>query len=271
MTLRSNLTYAGVGWSAIRRSRRRPRPSRYRLQPAWHRLDASVRGRTLGTARPLLSLPLRLLVTALLVGICLAVLSKEPALRDDLAEYTGTAWEGLSGWIASWRPAPLPAAAAPAPHSLEPAVSMAAPEPREVKPLALISDGGVFILGADGSVWPNRAEVSPDRFPIVTGAGVAEVPGPMGVRLQTRVDVGLLRRILAAPFSDQLSEINLSAADEIVLYARDGAKIKLDNGLRLDRDLRRLEAILADLRSRNVSAAVIDLRYSQQAVVRPRP
>jgi len=99
---------------------------------------------------------------------------------------------------------------------------------------------------------------------------VHEVPSRMGVVLQTRVDLNLLRRFLAAPFADQLSEIHLKSGEEIVLYTRDGVKIKLENGPRLDRDLRRLNAVLEDIRLKELAVAVIDLRYLQQAVVRPR-
>lgn len=267
MKSRCGFTYAGTGWNAGRRPR--PRPNRYRQAPVWRRLQASARGRAQGADRPLLNFPLRLLITALLIGISLAVLGKEPALRDQAAEQIGGWWESASAWVRSLAPVsapPRPAIPAPA----VPAVSMAAPTHREVKPLALISDGGVFVLGADGSVWPNTEGISAGRYPIVTGAGVHEVPGPMGVSLRAQVNLPVLRRILAMPYAEQLSEVNWGGGDEIVLYTRDAVKIKLENGSRLERDLRRLDAVLADLCARGVSAAVIDLRYLQQAVVKPR-
>jgi hypothetical protein len=218
---------------------------------AWRRLRVQTRGAWV-EPRPVLGRAGRWVVGSLLVVLSLAVLGKEPALRETVLRQAGGWWERLT-------------AAPAAPRSAEEPVRGA-----EFLPLALVSDGGLFVLGADGRLEPAGAQALADRLPIVTGVPVREVPDQMRVRLEAPVDVALVRRVLAGTGSADLSEINLEDPQGVVLYTRDSVKVKLERGPGLERDLRRLAAVRADLRRRGTAAAVIDLRYLQQAVVKPR-
>jgi hypothetical protein len=136
--------------------------------------------------------------------------------------------------------------------------------------VALISDGGLFCVNAAGRVWPLEGRTLPQDLPIVTGASVSELPGSMGIELRSELDMGLISRLLASGLADQFSEIHLDTLGGTVLYTREGVKILLGtDGAALDRDLKRLAAVLKDVHAKSIKIAMVDLRYDQHVVVRP--
>ena len=141
--------------------------------------------------------------------------------------------------------------------------------PAQFKPVALVSDGGIFALGAQGEVKTCGPECWAGHFPVVTGLAVKEVPGTMGVMLKTEADMDLIRTVLRAPWAEQLSEIALADLPALALYTRDGLKIKLNADAQLERNLQRLTAVLQDLRARGLAALAVDARYKDQMVVTP--
>ena len=56
----------------------------------------------------------------------------------------------------------------------------------------------------------------------------------------------------------------------MIIFTRDAIKIRILNSRNLERDLFRLEAVLEDIRVKKKQMALIDLRYDQQIVVRPK-
>ncbi len=236
----AGLTYAptpartGVGW-------RRP--------AAWTRVRVHAKT-AWAEPRPVLGRAARWAVGLLLALLSLAVLGKEPALRASVLRQVEAVRAGSAAWVPAGGSAAAPAA--------------------ELTPLALVSDGGLFVLGADGRQEPAGGAALAGRVPIVTGVPVREVPDQMRVRLEAPVDLDLVKRILSGAGVETVSEINLEDPRTIVLYTRDAVKVKFERGPELSRDLRRFSAVRADLRRRGETAAVIDLQYLQQAVVRTR-
>jgi hypothetical protein len=263
LSSRRLFSYAGTVKGVGRRVRARPALTGARLPADWKKLAVSETGERWEGLRSL-GLPARLLVTAALVAICVAVLNKEPVLHDQAANALGAAGEKMSNWLV--RPAgaaaPRPAEAAGRPVVVETA-------PARFKPVALVSDGGIFALGADGEVKTCGPECTAERFPVVTGLPVREVPGTMGVMLKTTADMDVIRTVLGAPWVEQLSEINLAELPALVLYTRDGLKIKLNADASLAQNLRRLATVLQDLRARGQVALAVDARYKDQMVVTP--
>ncbi len=216
----------------------------------------------------------RYVVALMLVLISLTVVSKEPLLK-------GLIWNQVGNWGAQLRTAIKPdhrnkaVSKRPAPNAV------AAPQPvagslsetpavarERAKPLALIADQGLFLLDSNGQIWPLGHDQAVDVLPVVTGVRLKEMPGAMGVVLTGEVDTAVVKTILAQPFSDQLSELHFNNHD-LILYTRDGIKIKMNPARHLYKDLVRLQAVLGDLRAKARQIASIDMRYDQQLVVRP--
>lgn len=265
MKSRRLFSYAGTVRGVGRRVRTRPTHSGARLPTDWKKLSVSQTGERWEGMRGL-NLPVRLLVTAALVAICIAVLNKEPILHDQAANALGVAQDKVSGWLV--RPAAAPASMpTAAPESSRPVVVETAPV--QFRPVALVSDGGIFALGVNGEVKTCGPECTAERFPIVTGLTVREVPGTMGVMLKTTVDMDVIHAVLGAAWVDQLSEINMADLPALVLYTRDNLKIKLNADAQLGQNLRRLTTVLQDLRARGQDALAVDARYKDQMVVTP--
>ncbi len=266
MKLKHRFTYAGTVRTVGRRVKARRAPG-MKMPADWKSLAVSE-SRTHGQAHSL-NLPMRILITAALVGICIAVISKEPALHDQMATALGSAGEEISGWFDK----PSSAATQPAPGErigTEAKPVVVETGPAEFRPVALVSDGGIFALGDRGEVKTCGPECTAERFPVVTGLKVQEVPGTMGVMLKTNADMSLIHAVLRTAWVDQLSEINLGELPVLVLYTRDAVKIKLNADSQLDQNLKRLAAVLKDLRGRGQDAFTVDVRYKDQIVVKPR-
>lgn len=226
----------------------------------------------------------RVLVAAALVFITLVVLGRASTLPMEVTGHLWTWLEDLkrnsfetpaaqTAVRSSQRMAVPPSLAKAAGASMDQsAVSVAERDLQTIRsqPLAVIADSGLFYFNAEGKVWPIADEAQPQDLPILTGVHIQEVPGSMGIVLKTQVNAALVSKILGAGFSSQLSEIHLTASDDAVLYTRDGIKIYLRQGLNLDRDLLRLGAVLADIRAKDLKIAVMDLRYEQNIIVRPK-
>ena len=263
MKSRQLFSYAGTVKGVGRRVKARPALPGAKLPADWKKLAVSETGEREGGLRAL-NFPARLLVTAALVAICIAVLNKEPILHDQMASALGAAGDKITGWLS--RPAGAAAPAAPEGGERPVAVETA---PARFQPVALVSDGGIFALGADGEVKTCGPECTAERFPVVTGLQVREVPGTMGVMLKTTADMDVIHAVLHAPWVEQLSEINVADLPALVLYTRDGLKIKLNADAQLEKNLRRLTTVLQDLRARGQAALAVDARYKDQMVVTP--
>lgn len=147
-------------------------------------------------------------------------------------------------------------------------VTMATTE--SLEPKALLLDRNLFALDKNGMVWSLPNDQQPEDLPVITGLVVREEPGRMGMRLQVDYNSRLINAILSTPYIGQLSEIHLGSSDGVVLYTRDGIKVLLQNSPELDRDLKRLGAVIGDIRVKEKRIAQVDLRYSQHVVVRPK-
>lgn len=221
-----------------------------RRPAAWRNLRVHTKG-AWAEPRPVLGRVARWGVGLLLAVLSLAVLGREPALREAVRQQLNALRNGNAA-------------------EAVPSGGSAAAPAVELTPLALVSDGGLFVLGTDGCLEPAGGAALAERVPIVTGVPVREVPDQMRVRLEAPVELDLVKRILSGTGAETVSEINLEDPRAIVLYTRDAVKVKFERGPELSRDLRRFAAIREDLHRRGETAAVIDLRYLQQAVVRTR-
>ncbi|MEW6516534.1 MAG: cell division protein FtsQ/DivIB [candidate division FCPU426 bacterium] len=217
------------------------------------RMDMTPARRTHGE---MLGRTSRVFVALTLLVLSVVVLGKEEALRQEAERL-------VAGWLEAGRRYFLPEgaaeSAAPVPETTTPAV----------RPVALVSDKGLFLLDDQGGLWPLPGSLPAD-LPVLTGLTVREEPGNMGMVLRTDLDRALLSRLLAVPYQSQISEIHWGEPEGLVIFMRDGVKVWLDPGPSLARDLHRLGAVLGDIRAKQKRIAVVDLRYEQQVVVRPK-
>ncbi len=221
----------------------------------------------------------RLLAAGMLITLTLMVTSQE-VLKAEVIGRVAACWQGVKmqlGWehkagrlIPAGRKG-----AGDVPKSgvacQTKADTSLVPETCRIKPWALISDQGLFILDAEGGIRSGvTAEMLSRGFPIITGIHVREEPGVMGVDLKAELGMDFIREIITSSFADQLSEIQISKHQEVIIFTRDAIKIRILNSRNLERDLFRLEAVLEDIRVKKKQMALIDLRYDQQIVVRPK-
>jgi hypothetical protein len=214
-------------------------------------------------------LPVRLLITVALLGVCWAAVGKEPALHDHMAVGLGSLGERIQGWLAK-PAAPAVSGTEPGEGRVDSRPVLVETAPVEFRTVALVSDGGVFALGARGDVKTCGPECTAERFPVITGVKVQEVPGTMGVMLKTAVDMEVVNAVLRAPWVEQLSEINLAGLPALVLFTRDAVKIKVNVDSQLEPNLKRVATVLKDLQARGQQAFTVDVRYKNQIVVKPR-
>lgn len=144
----------------------------------------------------------------------------------------------------------------------------------ETRPFAFLSTrDGLVELAGDGSVLPPVARTPAMDLPVITGidydAGVenastdARVAGALEFLLDAReVSAGLL---------DEISEVRIAPELGLVTYTvADGAEIRLGFGALDTNGLRRLWAVLQDLRARGARAETIDMRFADQVIVKLR-
>lgn len=242
-------SYANAGAAGVPTARRR-RPARKENRRVKRlRFEGRAHGEIAGRTG-------RMFVALTLVALSLLVLGKEEALRQEAERV-------VAGWMETIRRFFMTTA--------EPAATAPDPAPMAVsaRPIALVSDKGLFLMDEKGGLWPLPASLPAD-LPVLTGLKVREEPGELGVVLRTEVDRELLARLLAVPYQAQLSEIHWGEPEGLVLYTRDGMKVWLMPGPALERDLQRLGAVLGDIWAKQKRIAVVDLRYDQQVVVRPK-
>ncbi|MGH7265119.1 MAG: cell division protein FtsQ/DivIB, partial [Candidatus Rokuibacteriota bacterium] len=92
---------------------------------------------------------------------------------------------------------------------------------------------------------------------------------PVGDRL--RAGLAILRAIQRAGgrLGGRISEIDLAGAGGPVLYTLDGVEVRLPRE-GWDEQLARFDGVLGELEDRGEHAGLVDLRYRDLVVIRPR-
>jgi len=246
-------TYAGQSAAANKHKQRRTRPNYYHNPSKAEGGILSLLSRSLmPKAGRVFGRTGRLLAAGILISLTLMVTGQE-VLQAEVTGRVATWWKGIKGSCQTKVYSP--------PGS----------ETCRIKPWALISDQGLFSLDVEGRIGTGvTAEILSTGLPVITGIRVREEPGVMGVDLKAELGMDFIREILTSPFADQLSEIHFSEHQEVILFTRDAIKVRMLNRRNRKRDMSRLGAVLEDIRVKKKQMALIDLRYDQQVVVRPK-
>jgi Cell division protein FtsQ/DivIB, C-terminal len=212
----------------------------------------------------------RFVVILLLLVLSVVVLGKEQTLRAEVLGKIHSSWTGIMQWMGNDKVVNTPEAQEKIQERLAVKENVVSAQPLPVNPMALVLDKSLFVLDESGILWPLPYETVPGDLPVITGVVVREVPGNMGMTLRAEINMELLRSILGTPYCDQISEVHIGSRDGVVLYTRDAIKILLRHGRTMDRDLKRLGAVIGDIRVKHKKIAFVDLRYNQHVVVRPK-
>ena len=149
----------------------------------------------------------------------------------------------------------------------------------EREPYALLNPGPAAIpagrplvwIDADGYLVSSEDRPGVPGQPILTGAQPARGAGdPLEVQ-RLRSGLGLLRVLLRVGprLAARVSEIDVTRADDPVLYTVDGAAIRMGDQEWEER-LARLDGVLAELDTRGQRVASVDLRFRDLLVYVPR-
>ncbi len=146
----------------------------------------------------------------------------------------------------------------------------------ERQPFVLVHAGGLQRAG--GLQWvdeqgvplgPETRAITVDA-PLLSGVGADEVAAagrtPSG---RVAAGVALIRTLMRAqsPLLREISEVDVSRPEGLVLYMLDGVEVRLGSEDWDDR-LGRLSGVLAQLRASGQRATSIDLRFRDQVVLR---
>lgn len=137
--------------------------------------------------------------------------------------------------------------------------------------LLMASGGGCVEAAADGTVLPPAARTGRVDLPLVTGIAGTPEPGERFDSPELDLAIDLLERTCSVSpgLWAEISEIRIAPESGLLLYTvADGAEIRLGSGAVDDSDLNRLWAVLSNLRANGDVVESIDLRFSDQAVVR---
>lgn len=143
----------------------------------------------------------------------------------------------------------------------------------ERQPYALVSVGGVGLIwiDTDGRLVAAERRPIPPPLPVLSGVEppAAAADQPVGDRL--RAGLVVLRAIqrTGGRLAGRISEIDLADAGGPVLYTLDGVEVRLGHESWSER-LARFDGVLGELDDRRERAALVDLRYRDLVVIRPR-
>lgn len=139
----------------------------------------------------------------------------------------------------------------------------------ERRPFTLVHAGRLHWIDEDGvPMGEERAAVVPPA-PVISGldpeelATMRERPSP---RAQEAIRLTRLLLRSGSPLVDRISEVDVSRADDPVLYTVDGVEVRLGTEDWEGR-LARLEGVLAQVASAAEPVTTIDLRFRDQVVL----
>jgi hypothetical protein len=211
--------------------------------------------------------PARLLVVGMLIGTGFLVVQPKLPLPSIIENTFEKCRELINGWMENTSiPKPVP----PPVSASKPASVDASVNGEAFKPLVLLVDQVVFKLGPQGQIAElTEAPGSLDAI-MVTGVTVHEIPSRKGIRLAADCDLEVIRTVLHAPWASQISEVYFTPEAELAIYTRNGEKCYFRLSATLADDLVRAFAVLLECRKRHIPFSIMDVRYPQHVVVRPR-
>lgn len=143
---------------------------------------------------------------------------------------------------------------------------------RERKPVALLDNGDLYGVDADGRILPTSPALLREDLPLISGAsGVVEAVGTTKAAetLKPALDLIAFLQKKDPVLGQDVSEVNLSEAGSVKVTFIDGIQATFDPPIE-ETDLKRMALVLSDLNQKGKRAAAMDFRYRGMVLVKTR-
>lgn len=135
---------------------------------------------------------------------------------------------------------------------------------------AVSFDGGFAIIDDEGYVIKIVQNVTEVKKPIIVGVETKTIK--LGERLvenpQFSLVLNLIEEAQNAKLMDNISDVNMSKAEDVKMTTVNGIEVWLGSGLNLNYKMLMLHQILLDLHAKEIHHGIIDMRYNSYPVYR---
>ncbi len=143
---------------------------------------------------------------------------------------------------------------------------------RERKPVALLDNGSLYGVDAEGRILPSSPAILREDLPLISGLsanteaeGTTQSAEALGPALDVLSSIQKKDSVLA----QDVSEVNLSEPGSLKVTFIDGIQATFDPPVQ-ESDLRRMALVLSDLSGKGKRAATLDFRYRDMVLVKTR-
>lgn len=134
--------------------------------------------------------------------------------------------------------------------------------------------GVLYLLDDEGMVMEQRTDSTlPEGLPVVTGlkAGNIYVGQKLSLRSATQLEAyqSIIDELEMQLYADQVSEINLSDAENIYLITREGVTVRLGDSSQMESKIGSVRTAMAYLRQLGSFSGVLDVTHPQNPTFMP--
>ncbi|MCK8827144.1 cell division protein FtsQ/DivIB [Natroniella acetigena] len=129
------------------------------------------------------------------------------------------------------------------------------------------NENSYLIIDSEGWILDDSYRLSDWRLPLITGSDILIENEKIKLNKMLEKTTRYLN-LLNNSILEEISEINITAEDEIKLFLRDGGEVRLGDGFDLKYKAEVFTAIYQDLKDKNLEVDYIDLRYQKNKVVK---
>ena len=143
---------------------------------------------------------------------------------------------------------------------------------KERKPVALLDNGDLYGVDAEGRVLPGSPALLREDLPLISGvSGVAEAVGTTKTAetLKPALDLIAFLQKKDSVLGQDVSEVNLAQVGSVKVTFIDGIQATFDPPIE-ETDLKRMALVLSDLNQKGKRAAAMDFRYRGMVLVKTR-
>jgi cell division protein FtsQ len=143
---------------------------------------------------------------------------------------------------------------------------------RERRPVALLDNGGLYGVDAEGRLLSSSPALLSEDLPLVSGVRVtADAVGTtkMAESLRPALDFFAFLGRKDGALAQEISEVNLSEGDSLKVTFIDGIQAVFDQQPS-EMELKRMALVLSDLNEKGKRAGTMDFRYRDMVLVKTR-
>lgn len=135
---------------------------------------------------------------------------------------------------------------------------------------AVSFDGGFAIIDDEGYVIKIVQNVTDVKKPIIVGVktNIIKLGEQILENPQFSLVLNLIEEAQNAKLMDNISDVNMSEAEDVKMTTVNGIEVWLGSGLNLNYKMLMLHQILLDLHAKEIHHGIIDMRYNSYPVYR---